>query len=148
MNYRVIITEGAFADIEKFLNYLEFDQGSPLAAVRWWRKTLVELHDNYALACYAECDATSKSMLEANSSYGQKPPKPTRQGQLLITQERLAKSFGRLSRLLVTHVKPRNAESINATELGSGIGSLNFATNASQPPAFGPPRLPKVQPEM
>ncbi len=40
MKYRVIITDGALDDVEKFLNYLEFDQGSPLTAVRWWRKAL------------------------------------------------------------------------------------------------------------
>jgi len=40
MNYRVIITDGAFADIEKFLDYLEFNQQSPLTATRWWRKAV------------------------------------------------------------------------------------------------------------
>lgn len=40
MNYRVIITDGAFADLVKFLDYLEFNQGKPLTAERWLRKAL------------------------------------------------------------------------------------------------------------
>lgn len=43
MSYRVVITDGALADVEKFLDYIEFDQGMPLTAQRWWRKALAKV---------------------------------------------------------------------------------------------------------
>ncbi len=43
MNYRVIITDGALADVERYLNYLEFDQELPATAVQWWERALEKL---------------------------------------------------------------------------------------------------------
>lgn len=43
MNYRIVITDGAFAEVEKFLDYLEFDQGKPVTAERWLRKALATI---------------------------------------------------------------------------------------------------------
>ena len=44
MKYRVIITDGALSDVEHFLDYLEIDQGLPLTAVRWWKKSLAKVN--------------------------------------------------------------------------------------------------------
>lgn len=40
MRYRVIITDGALADVEAFLDYLAVERSIPLTAERWWRKAL------------------------------------------------------------------------------------------------------------
>lgn len=38
MKYRVIITDETLDQVERFLDYLAFDQHVPLTANRWWKK--------------------------------------------------------------------------------------------------------------
>lgn len=43
MTYRVIISDGALAGVEAFLDYIAVTQQMPLTAQRWWEKALAKV---------------------------------------------------------------------------------------------------------